>query len=401
MLTIWEKKKYGIWLTLLSFFTWFSVLEVGVSNSFRNNLTKFFTKSDIKNSKITITKTYRAVAIIYVFVSVLLIGSSLILPIDQLFLPDNYVALNFVMAFCVSSLLFMLYYIAFTLNTILLSTHYAKLTYIISAIQSLLTLGGIYVFLCFDIEPSFTLIFAWFSGIPLLVWLTANLIVFKTLLKDMAPSVSALFAKKVDKRMRINWSFFVIQLCTLVIFSTDNLIIINTLTGTEVLKYNVAFKYFNILIVVFNLVLVPYWSSFTEAATLKNKMWIKQHIKKLLLFWLGLVIAGAFLLIFSQLAYKFWIGKDLFISNALSIFMAISLLLTSWNSIFAYFLNAVSETKWQMIILIFSASINIPLSFYFIDIFQTKGVIIATCIALFPLSIALPIQYRTVIKSIT
>ncbi len=391
------EEKYGIWLTLLSFFTWFSVFEVGITNNFRNKLTSYFTLHDYESGKSVVTTTYKLLAIVYIIIGSLLLLIASFLPIEQFFLPANYETNDFGFAFRLSALVYMLYFVAFGLNTILLSTHFTKQTYLIVALQSIVLLLGIYAFNYFGIKPTFTLVFLWFTAVPLVFWLIANFIFYQTSLKKWAPEIKLFFNKKLQPIQKNNWGFFVIQLCTIIILSTDNLIIINKLSGTEVLKYNVAFKYFNILIVVFNLVLIPYWSSFTEAVTLKNKNWVKVHVKKLVLFWVIVVLGAVILYVLSAKAYQLWIGKNLNIPTSLSFFMAISILLTTWNSIFAYFLNAITEIKVQMFLLLFSAALNIPLSLYLIDEFHTKGVIIATCIALLPLSIVLPIQYHRII----
>ena len=251
------EEKYGIWLTLLSFFTWFSVLEVGISNSFRNKLTNYFTDQDTINGRIVVTNTYKLIGIVYIALSLFLVCLIILFPLDHFFLPSNFIAQDFTFAFGLSTILFMLYYIAYALNTVLLSTHFAKLTYIISAAQSIVTLLGIYIFMYSGIKPSFIIIFGWFSGIPLLVWTIANIAIYRKTLIAYRPNFSRVFSKKVFPLQKMNGGFFIIQFCILIIFSTDNFIIINKLTGTEVLKYNVAFKYFNILIVVFNLILLP------------------------------------------------------------------------------------------------------------------------------------------------
>ena len=36
--------------------------------------------------------------------------------------------------------------------------------------------------------------------------------------------------------------------------------------------------------VIFNLVLLPYWASFAEAAHQKDRKWIQNNVKKLILF---------------------------------------------------------------------------------------------------------------------
>ena len=124
----------------------------------------------------------------------------------------------------------------------------------------------------------------------------------------------------------------------------------------------------------------------------------QNNIKKLMLFWVGIICLSVVMLLLSNTVYKLWIGKDLFISIVLSVTMCLSILLTAWYNIFGYFLNSISETKLQTNILIISALINVPLSIFLLDYFESTGVILATCIALLPLAIALPIQYRSIIK---
>ncbi|MFK8037969.1 MAG: lipopolysaccharide biosynthesis protein [Crocinitomicaceae bacterium] len=392
------EEKYGIWIALLSFFTWFSVLEVGISNSFRNELTKRVKLQENSEGKLIISRIFKITSIVYLLVSACLIIVSQLLPIESFFLHENYPKNDFIFAFRVSTVLYMMFFIVFSLNTILLAIHLTKQSYLIAAIQSVSLLIGIYFFQYFKISPSFVIVFTWFTSVPLLVWLVSNLVIFKSKLRNLAPSINKVFSKTTAPFGKIKYGFFVIQLCVLLIYSTDNLIIIKTLNGSEVLRYNVAFKYFNILTVIFNLILTPYWSSFTEAANLKDKTWIRSHIKKLVFIWISIFLGAVFLLIFTDFAYKLWIGKDLHIPISLSIFMGLSILMTAWNSIFAYFLNAISVVKRQTILLIFSASLNLPISFYLIDIYGSAGVIMATCIALLPLSVALPFQYLSEIK---
>jgi len=171
------------------------------------------------------------------------------------------------------------------------------------------------------------------------------------------------------------------------------------LSGTDVTYYNIAFKYFNILIILFNIVLLPYWSSFTEAAHRKDIKWIQTNVRRLIYLWIGISLLSIIMLLASPCAYELWIGYTINIHIELSIFMGLSILITCWNNIFSYFLNSIAATRRQMIVLIISAFANIPLSLILLDQMNTTGVIIATSIVLLPLSIALPLQYRSIIKN--
>ncbi len=385
---------YGVWLTILSFFAWFSVIEFGVSSSFRNRLTQYFSDKKFDSIRTWIAMGYRATTIIYLLAIILflVVYNSIGFSFEQY---DQ----NFDFVFQVSFVLYMVHYMLFFLQTVLLATHHAQSTYVISAIQKAVLLFGIIAFIQFEVAPSMSFICLWFSSIPLIVWGIATFFSYRSFLAPIKPSLQEISSSEIKPFKHIQKAFFIIQISTLIIYATDNIIIINGLTGADVTYYNIAFKYFNILIILFNIVLLPYWSSFTEAAHKKDVHWIKKNVRNLILLWLGITALSVIMLFASGYAYELWIGEPVSIPIELSIFMGVSVLITCWNNIFSYFLNSISKTKTQMIVLVISALINVPLSFYLLEKIGITGVIIATSIALLPLAIALPIQYRSVIKN--
>ena len=378
---------YGIWLTILSFFTWFSVIEFGVSSSFRNHLTKFFSDKDYINIRIWISSGYKATTIIYS--GMILLG--VILYNLTGFEFDNQ-STKFNWVFQLSFTMYMIYYIFFCLQSVLLATHNAQITYIISALQKVVLLVGILLFSFFELTPSLSFICLWFSAIPLIIWGLANMITYRKILPDLKPKFNSSTKEKIQSLKQINLAFFLIQIATLIIYSTDNLIILNRLNGTDVTTYNIAFKYFNI-------VLLPYWAAFTEADHKNDVPWIKTHIKRLILLWTLMAFGSILMLFLAPIAYEIWIGKVVHIPFELSFFMAISILITCWNNIFAYYLNSIAKTNLQLVVIVVSAIINIPLSFYLLDLWGITGVIIATSCVLAPLAIALPIQYLRIIRN--
>lgn len=388
------EEDYGVWLTILSFFAWFSVIEFGISSSFRNKMTQFFADKKFEAIRHWITQGYKATTFIYLGTIILFL---LVYNLSG-FRFDEY-GDTFGWVFQLSFALYMVHYMLFFLQTVLLATHHAQSTYIISALQKAILLAGILLFMNYELTPSLSFIVLWFSSIPLIVWGFATVFSYGTFLKQLKPQFGKGLKEKTQPLKHIHKAFFVIQISTLIIYSTDNIIIMDRLSGTDVTYYNIAFKYFNILIILFNIVLLPYWSSFTEAAHRKDAHWIKANIKRLILFWGGMVALSVIMLFLSKFAYELWIGKPVDIPTKLSVFMGISVLITCWNNIFSYFLNSISKTRRQMYVLVISALVNIPLSFYLLDEMGTTGVIIATCIVLFPLSIALPLQYRSIIKN--
>ena len=123
------EEKYGVWLAFLSFFTWFSVFEVGITNSLRNQLTKYFADHQYKKSKQLILKGYKALIIVYFPLIGLLTLLFYFTPVEAFFLEKENYGLGFNFAFRVSLVFYLLHYIFFFLNSILLAIHYTKSIY--------------------------------------------------------------------------------------------------------------------------------------------------------------------------------------------------------------------------------------------------------------------------------
>ena len=105
---------------------------------------------------------------------------------------------------------------------------------------------------------------------------------------------------------------------------------------------------------------------------------------------------------FSSYAYKLWIGIESIIpSFQLTVWMAVYVLISSWNQIFGNFINGVSKMKVGFYLAIVTAIINIPLCIFFADYLNwgLSGIIIASSVSLIPDLIFLPIQYYKIINN--
>jgi len=394
-----DEETYGIWLTLFSFFTWFSAIEVGIGNSLRNRITTLFTSEKFDEIRSLLVKGYKALLITYGVVVTLLIIPPLFWEVEVFFVPRGAHYENFGVIFQLCLALYMLHYVFAFLNMILLSVHRARTTFLIAAVQNTILLMGILIFSKSDVSPSLALLCIWFSAVPAFVLGLSNVIAFRSILKKMRPTFSEIVFTKPQRFKEMNYGFLIIQVCTLVIYATDHIIISNFISGAEVTKYAVTFKYFNILTVIFNLVLVPYWASFAEAMQMNDRKWISKNIRFLMLLIVGLSLLGAVMIFFSDSVYNLWIGKDLSIPILLSTLMCVSVILTAWYNIFVYYLSSINQISLQMRLIIFGALANIPLSIFLIGEMGSSGVILATSISLLPMAIVLPFQSFSLLKS--
>ena len=168
---------------------------------------------------------------------------------------------------------------------------------------------------------------------------------------------------------------------------------------SEVTEYNIAYKYFNVLYMVFMILLQPFWSAVTEAYAKGDLDWIRNSIRKYL-YILTLMFAGGLLMLaVSGSVYDIWIGKSVSVSFTLSVWMFIYIFSLMFGAVFVYFVNGVGALRIQFI-----SSLISPLLFVSIVMVVSQimnlgviSVLIASIVANFNGLFLAPFQYYKII----
>ena len=392
--------KYGIWLTLSSIIGWFGFFDIGLGNGLRNKLAVAFAMKDIKLAKIYVSTTYASITLIIGGVySIFLIVNQYLNWAKILNTPPemedelSYIAL-IVFTF------FVLQFILKLIGVILNSDQLPAFNNAFNPIGSFIILIIIYIITKFSNE-NLLLISTVYSGVPVLIFFIASLYLFKGKYKSIRPSIKHVNFKYFKTLAGLGLRFFLLQIAGIVIFSTNNMIITQLFGPSEVTPYNIAFKYFGIMSMLFTIIMTPFWSAFTEAITLNDTLWIKRSINRLIKIWLMLVLSVLILLGFSNYFYHIWVGDSVRIPLLLSVFMGLYTVISTWNNIFAYFVNGVGKIKLQMYASVLVMIINIPISVLFATKFGmgSAGVMFGTCVSLLLGSILIPIQYLKIINN--
>jgi len=69
--------------------------------------------------------------------------------------------------------------------------------------------------------------------------------------------------------------FFFIKIGGILLFQTDNIIIIRLFGPEKVTTFNIAYKLFSVIIMGFAIIMTPFWSAFTDAYAKQDFEWIK------------------------------------------------------------------------------------------------------------------------------
>ena len=394
-----DTENYGVWLTLSSFIAWFSFFDIGLGNGLRNKLTEAKTNGDIKLAKAYISTAYYTIAGVSVLLFVLFCGLNLFIDWTNVFNTSAALKhdLNLLMPLLVG--FFCIQLVVSLITNIYLADQNHSIQVKVHFLTQVLSLFIIWL-LTQTAESSLLLFGVIFSALPVIILLCMNVFAFKNKFKDIKPSFKLYHKEHLKDIMGIGFNFFIIQIAGIVLFSTDNFIISKLFSPEEVVPYNIAFKYFSILTMVFSMIVAPYWSSFTEAYVKKDYKWIKTSVKNVLKIWLIIPFLLAIMLLISNWFYNIWVGDKVIISMALSFAMAFFVLLYTFNIVFVFFINGVGKVRMQLIISVISMIINVPLSIIFAKYFNLglPGVILATCISIGGSAILSPIQYFKIIN---
>lgn len=391
-------ENYGVWLTLSSIIGWFNIFDLGLGNGLRNKFAEAQAIGDIGLAKKYVSTTYTLIAII---ATLLLIAFSLIAyflnwnSMLNTSIDSNELTLLVFIVFVV----FCFQFVAKLINTILVADQRPALSTMINTIASLISLIIVYILLQHTKSSIFYLGTS-LSLANLIVPLVATFFFFGTIYKKFRPSIKLIDFSYTKDLMSLGTKFFIMQGAAMIVFMTDNFIIAQISGPEEVTVYNVAHKYFGVIMVFFTIITTPLWSASTDAFVQNDLSWIKRAFKRIFLIWLFFCVLGTVMLIVSNDVYSLWLGKAVQVPFTLSLTMACYVLMASCVIIFATFLSGIGKIKLSIYHSVLVSIINIPLSIFFANNleFGSTGVIMATCVGVVISLLFQPIQFFKIIN---
>lgn len=394
-----DKYQYGIWLTLASILGWFSFFDIGIGNGLRNKLAETLAVKNYKLARIYISTSYAFLCciflpliVIFCAVNPLLSWSSILnAPVK---LDDDLTKLTFVVF-----TFFSLNFIFGLIGNILFADQKPALNNLISPLGSLLALVSIIV-LKYNVPGTLFFVGIAYGGSPFLVIIVLNIYLFKSKYKNIAPSFKYVKFGYLKDIMGLGIQFFVIQIAAIILFTTSNILLTQFFGPNEVTSYNIAFKFFAAISMVFSIILTPFWSAITEAYSSNDVKWIKSIMRKLdriAVLFIGITII---MYILSDEVYLLWVGPEVKVDKYVSLCLCISQIISSFASPSNTFINGVGKIRLQLVSAIFTIIITVPLAYLFCKIlnFGPAGVILANLCTTLPTMFMWRIQYQKLIN---
>ncbi len=390
--------RYGIWLTISSIVGWFSFFDIGLGNGLRNKFAEAVAKGEHNLARTYVSTTY---AILSIIIGVVLIIFFCINPfLDWTKILNTPADMKDELSI-LALIVFVFFTVRFVLNlitTILTANQEPAKASFFNVLGSIFSLALIYI-LTKTTEGNLVYLGIALGLTPILVLTASSLWYYKKDYKQYAPSFKNVRFKFAKDLMSLGIKFFFIQIASVIFYQTSNIIIAQLFGPAQVTPYNIAYKYFSIIPMGFGIIMVPFWSAFTESWVKKDTPWIKGTMKKLVMIW-GIISVGALImLVLSNFVYRLWVGKEIAVPVSISVVMFVYVVLNAWCGIFSQFLNGVGKIKLQLYSAAIGAVINIPLAIYLGNHLGIYGVVLSTTIFAVISAIWSPIQYMKLINN--
>ena len=142
--------------------------------------------------------------------------------------------------------------------------------------------------------------------------------------------------------------FFTIQICLLVLFNIDALLIAHLVSVEAVASYSIAMRSLSQISLLFGAFLTPLWAGYALAKEQHDIEWIRRTHRKMLKFFLVAYAVVAVATITTARPFlAWWFGEDLVPSHCLLALVLLFCIVRQWTDIHAYLVNGLGMVKQQ------------------------------------------------------
>ena len=389
--------KNGLWMTIATILLWIDSFDIGLGNGMRNKLTGYLAKKDMHKARECVSTTFFMLIVIIIPITLLLITLIHTLNWYQLLNVSPSEVPDLVKVLSLStSLVCMTFIFKFVGNV------YMALQ--LPAINNALIVGGQTLALLTTVAllisniHSLLLVAIANTLAPLIVFMLAYPITFKKYYPQLAPSIRCFNKDSLRELCSLGINFFILQIAAVVLVTMSNVIISHTLSPKMVTPYQVSYRYFSLLTMIFTVVATPYWSATTDAYTKGDKSWIRNSMSNIRNIVVLLAIAAIIMTLAAPYVYKLWVGPEVTVSAIFNTCMALYFIILILSTSHSYFLYGFGVLRLQ---LIFTSTTMIcfPILGYILcRQMGSIGVLIALIVTQIPGTICNIMQYQRIMS---
>ena len=363
MLSLLGATVYGAWVVINSVIGWISTADLGVGNGMRNELAKAYALNDKDKEKSTIKGFMNSLMFISLIVFLLFIALTEIFIHTSIF-DKSYRIPSYVAVFLGCLNLFW-----GSSHSIVLALQKSTWSSITRCVPNVIILLSYILISIIGYTPSL-LVVSLLNGVPFLI---SNIVLIFIVNWKFELGVFGTDKDTANCQFRIIptsvgfcLSFFLIQIFSVFINSTDIVIIKSLYSETVVTNYSNILKIYNSGSVLFTAFIYSFCSNVTYHFAQENYQWIGNRIKKLLAF-CGLFSVGVlFVSINLNTIMRIWLKEESYCYDKACIAVfALCCIIQAFNAVYVHCLNGIGMIKMELFLGAVEAVGNIPLSVFF------------------------------------
>lgn len=341
--------EFGIWMTITSLASWFSLVDVSFGNGLRNTLVSLFSTGEQRVARQYVSTMYALSGMVALGLILLILcmntGASwsamFHIETDYPTQIDTIITFTLI-GFCVQILLK-------PINAVLLADQRAASVGWISLLINGLTLLFLYIAER-TTTPSLLTMAQIFTIAPIIVLGIFSIYLFRGSYEGIAPNVDDVDQSLYRQLFSTGGQFFVLQLISILVFTAGGLFISYYMGSGSVGPYSVVSKYFGLTTMVYGIVITPYWSAFTDAYTRHDKPWIVRTMRQLNWVSAGMVMAVGLMLLVARPALRLWVGPGINVSTQMLIWTALYSVSFIYLSNYNSFVNGVGKIRKLVVV---------------------------------------------------
>ena len=354
--------KNGVWLTISSLLLWIDNMDIGLGNGLRNKLAAHLAHGDTARARSLVSSTFAMLTFIMlpamaVLLAIFILGDSYVfLNVSPQQVQHLDAVLMITIIFVCSTFIFKLtgnFYMGLQLP--------AVSNLLVALGQTLALIGTYAVYL--SGSHSLMHIALVNTAAPFLVYVLAYPYTFHYRYPHLRPSRRLVNLSEAKDVMSMGIKFFIMQISSVVLFMSANILISKLFSPAMVTPYQITYRYFSLMLVVFTVICMPFWNATTDAYERGDMQWIRNATHKLDLMTIAIAIGMVLMVAVSGFVYSLWIGDDVTIDPKMSIAMAAYIFILIYSMRYSYFINGIGKLWLQLVFTASAAAIFIPLAY--------------------------------------
>lgn len=346
---------YGIWMTITSILFWINTFDIGLGNGMRNYLTEAISQKDYSLGKRYISTTLSLLTLIALVIGFAVLIPLLTIDFNKFFNTEAISNFDLRNTMIVAISFTLCNFVLKNIGFIYVAMQKYAVNDLLSVLGNVLSLGIIFLLTKLTTGHLIYVVLA-YTATQCIIFCLAAIPLFKKH-PELRPTFKFFDKSLSHKIVGKGIGFFVIQISScLVIFGAANIFITQLCGPATVTTYNIAYKFFNLLVIAYTIILSPMWNAYTDAYVKGDMIWINQTFNRALKLWGLSVVGGCIMLVGCQTFYHLWVGEKVIVPFTVSLSTLIYVSFFNLNNCVTYLINGLNKIRIQIITsLVFTA----------------------------------------------